>query len=77
MLTLQELKFEHEFWLQVLGDHSRFILESLSPSEKRDVDQAKGFKRIFDELLNEARKMNDIKGMLTFPTLTVKLNKTG
>ncbi|WHY83686.1 DUF2935 domain-containing protein [Siminovitchia fortis] len=34
-------------------------------SGKRDVDQAKGFKRIFDELLNEARKMNDIKGMLT------------
>ncbi|GIN91038.1 hypothetical protein J22TS1_20890 [Siminovitchia terrae] len=64
-VTVQELKFEHEFWLQVLGDHSRFILESLSFVESRDIDQAKEFKRIFDGLLQEARRQNDLKGLVT------------
>jgi hypothetical protein len=60
-LTLAELKFEHEFWLQVLGDHSRFILDSLSPDEVKAIDDAKRFKKIFDELLVEARTLNDIQ----------------
>ena len=59
-LTLKEVKFEHEFWLQVLGDHSRFILDSLSPSEKKDIEIAKRFKKEFDQLLNEARKMSNL-----------------
>ncbi|VEF48236.1 Domain of uncharacterised function (DUF2935) [Bacillus freudenreichii] len=71
-LTLRELKFEHEFWLQVLGDHSRFILESLSPVENRDIDQAKEFKRIFDGLLLEARRLNDIKGMMSLTERVAK-----
>ncbi|HBZ10626.1 MAG TPA: DUF2935 domain-containing protein [Bacillus bacterium] len=63
-LSVQEFKFEHEFWLQVLGDHSRFILESLSSVEKKDIDQSKEFKKVFDELLHEARRLNDIKTMV-------------
>ncbi|MBG9791558.1 hypothetical protein ABD76_03110 [Paenibacillus dendritiformis] len=50
------LLFEHRFWLQILGDHSRFILDALSPREAKDIRQADQFIRRFDELLNQARQ---------------------
>lgn len=48
--------FEHSFWLQILGDHSRFILNALSPTETCFVQQADRFINSFDDLLHEARK---------------------
>lgn len=47
--------FEHRFWLQILGDHCRFILNALAPSETKDIDIAKQFILAFDELLVRAR----------------------
>lgn len=29
--------FEHRFWLQILGDHVRFINDSLAESEKDSI----------------------------------------
>lgn len=29
--------FEHRFWLQVLGDHARFIFDTLSPQETEEI----------------------------------------
>ncbi|MBS4199403.1 DUF2935 domain-containing protein [Bacillus sp. FJAT-49732] len=60
-LTLNELKFEHEFWLQILGDHSRFILDSLAPSETKDIELAQKFKNTFDQLLAQARQLTNIE----------------
>ena len=51
----QAVLFEHRFWLQILGDHSRFILNALTPIEKEDIHQARQFKEIFDQLLEQAR----------------------
>lgn len=48
--------FEHQFWLQILGDHSRFILNSLSPNEKYLIKHAKEFKELFDNLLEVSRE---------------------
>ena len=48
--------FEHNFWLQVLGDHSRFIFNSLSPKETYFIKQASRFINLFDDLLQESRK---------------------
>lgn len=48
--------FEHRFWLQILGDHSRFILNALSPKEKEFVQEANEFICVFDELLERSRK---------------------
>lgn len=45
--------FEHQFWLQVLGDHGRFIRDALSPKEEDEVEKAKMFIVIFDQLLSE------------------------
>ncbi|QGU95895.1 DUF2935 domain-containing protein [Clostridium bovifaecis] len=47
---------EHRFWLQILGDHSRFIFDALSPQEKEKIEKAQQFIVLFDDLLKEARK---------------------
>lgn len=47
--------FEHRFWLQVLGDHARFIFTALSPVEHKDIQDARQFIHLFDNLLAQAR----------------------
>lgn len=47
--------FEHRFWLQILGDHARFIYGALVPSEKQHIQTAQPFIRVFDQLLEHAR----------------------
>lgn len=46
--------FEHRFWLQILGDHARFVLTALSPEEKGEVRRAQNFIDVFDKLLTES-----------------------
>jgi hypothetical protein len=58
-ILTQSTKFEHEFWLQILGDHSRFILDSLSINETNFIREANYFKTIFDQFLVKARSLND------------------
>ncbi|GLC29485.1 DUF2935 domain-containing protein [Clostridium omnivorum] len=54
--SIEELTlFEHHFWLQILGDHSRFILNALSPKEVTFIRQAEAFIDIFDNLLEKSR----------------------
>lgn len=48
--------FEHRFWLQIMGDHGRFIYNSLSPSEKVEIENSLYFINSFDELLDKSRK---------------------
>jgi hypothetical protein len=47
--------WEHRFWLQVLGDHARFLMDNLSPREKKEVRRAEFFIERMDALLNQAR----------------------
>ncbi|WP_078545977.1 DUF2935 domain-containing protein [Litchfieldia alkalitelluris] len=51
----EEAVFELSFWMQILGDHSRFIHDSLSPKEKNKVTTAKNFIEVFDDLLTKSR----------------------
>jgi len=48
--------FEHRFWLQVLGDHARFIKDSLSVDEAVELERAFCFITAFDGLLGRARE---------------------
>lgn len=48
-------KLEHGFWLQILGDHSRFIHDSLAPKEKQDIEAASYFIQTFDRLLSRVK----------------------
>lgn len=51
-------KFEHGFWLQILGDHARFIHDSLSPKEKDSIERANYFIQTFDQLLGRVEVDN-------------------
>jgi hypothetical protein len=52
----REAVFELQFWMQILGDHSRFIYNSLAPSETSYIQQASYFINRFDELLSAVRE---------------------
>lgn len=57
--VLKSASFEHRFWLQILGDHSRFIYEALQPSETKDIKKAANFIKLFDSLLDEAKSLTE------------------
>ena len=63
-LFIESAQFEHRFWLQVLGDHSRFIRDSLYADEREELLRAVSFVKWFDELLEEARRELDERGAL-------------
>ncbi|MGJ9458332.1 DUF2935 domain-containing protein [Oceanobacillus sp. CF4.6] len=56
---LRSAIFEHQFWIQVLGDHSRFIHDSLYPSEKEDIAKATYFVQQFDQLLEQVSSLHE------------------
>lgn len=56
---LKSAIFEHEFWLEVLEDHARFIHDSLYPSERQDIEKASYFIQNFNQLLNKSRSLNE------------------
>lgn len=47
---------ENRFWLQIMGDHARFIFFSLAPTESEYLLTAQQFILIFDELLNDVHE---------------------
>lgn len=59
--SLEEL----HFWLQILGDHSRFIHDSLAPSEEKYVEVANSFKKSFDSLLLNSKKTLDEQSLVS------------
>lgn len=54
-------KFEHGFWLQVLGDHARFLHDSLAPQEIELIQLANYFIQTFDQLLGKVEVENLIE----------------
>jgi hypothetical protein len=55
--------FEHRFWLQIMGDHARFIYRASAPVEKEAIQQAYRFIQGFDQLLGQARGLLDQAGI--------------
>jgi hypothetical protein len=64
----EDALFESRFWMQILGDHSRFIHDSLAPSEKKRIEIANQFKSRFDNLLERVRQ--PLSGNELIQTLT-------
>lgn len=52
----QAALYEHRFWLQILGDHARFIRDSLAPTEVEEIERAATFIQVYDRLLLTARE---------------------
>ncbi|MFG6149754.1 DUF2935 domain-containing protein [Halobacillus sp. B23F22_1] len=51
----ESAEFEHSFWLQILGDHARFIRDSLYPDEREAIQQAKDYVKTFDDYLSRVK----------------------
>lgn len=54
-------RFEHQFWLQILGDHARFIHDSLASQETKEIEIAQRFIETFDHLLASVEHANLIR----------------
>lgn len=50
---------EHRFWLQIMGDHGRFIFFSLAPNEVEYLQRSQDFIIGYDELLKETNKVSN------------------
>ncbi len=50
---MKTARFEHRFWLQILGDHSRFIYDALSPDQTEECERAAHCIHVFDSLLEQ------------------------
>ncbi|MDN3019344.1 DUF2935 domain-containing protein [Paenibacillus sp. BSR1-1] len=68
-------RFEHRFWLQILGDHSRFILEALAPVEKEEIEKAEAFIQTFDMLLGQAKTAEVVQLTANAETEVLKLRE--
>jgi hypothetical protein len=55
-LSNEMILMEHRFWLQIMGDHSRFIFFSLAPNEVEYLQRAQDFIINYDQLLEQSRK---------------------
>ncbi len=62
--NIESTLFEHRFWLQIMGDHSRFIFFSLAPSETEYILLAQEFILLFDKLLEESHHLNSEEELL-------------
>jgi hypothetical protein len=60
----KEALFELHFWLQILGDHGRFIHDSLAPSETESIQTASYFITQFDQLLSASKKSLNEEALL-------------
>lgn len=68
-------RFEHLFWLQILGDHSRFIHESLAPVQKEEIEKAVTFITVFDTLLEHAKSDDPKKIAVVAEAEVIKLRE--
>ena len=71
----KKARFEHRFWLQILGDHSRFIYDTLAPVEKENIKIASQFIQIFDMLLGKANSADISQLAVIAENETIKLRK--
>ncbi|NLW46648.1 MAG: DUF2935 domain-containing protein, partial [Firmicutes bacterium] len=54
------LRFELTFWLQIMGDHARFIRDSLATGSDNLVMITTNFIQLFDKLLDKTKQSNDL-----------------
>jgi hypothetical protein len=65
---------ELRFWLQIMGDHARFIKNSLNPDQNNLVMIAGNFIELFDRLLEKAQQVSSVKEQLLTETTQTTLS---
>ena len=63
---------EQQFWLQVLGDHARFIYHGLAPNESTEIERSHQLIQVFDDLLTRSRQTLPADDLMNINQLTVK-----
>jgi hypothetical protein len=63
---------EQQFWLQVLGDHARFIYHALAPNETTEIERSHQFMQVFDDLLTRSRQSLPADDLMNVNQLTLK-----
>lgn len=66
---------EHQFWLQILGDHSRFIHDALAPEETAEIKVASKFIHVFDTLLVQANSDEIVQLSIKAETEVLRLRE--
>lgn len=66
----QQASNELQFWLQILGDHSRFIHDSLAPGQTDWIDTAAAFIERFDKLLDRSKQTLSEDELLSLVSLS-------
>ncbi|WP_252503827.1 DUF2935 domain-containing protein [Sporosarcina sp. Marseille-Q4943] len=66
----EEAYKELRFWLQILGDHSRFIHDSLAPGQTAWIDTATAFIDRFDKLLDRSKQSLNQTELLSLASLS-------
>lgn len=59
--TLENTLMEHRFWLQIMGDHARFIFFSLYSNETMHLQRSQDFIIGFDKILEQVNNSSDNK----------------
>ena len=66
----QQASNELQFWLQILGDHSRFLHDSLAPGQTAYIDTAAAFIERFDKLLDRSKQNLNETELLSLVSLS-------
>ena len=51
--SFESTLMEHQFWIQIMGDHARFMFFSLSPNEVEHLQRSQDFIISFDNTLEQ------------------------
>ncbi|WP_313238332.1 DUF2935 domain-containing protein [Sporosarcina ureae] len=70
-----DMAFELRFWLQILGDHARFIHDSLAPDEVENIETASYYIQLFDGLLAKVKGDLDTPSLRTVAQDTLKASE--
>lgn len=56
VIDMEPAVFQNRFWLKIMSDHMQFILTSISPKEKKEIDMAQSLFGMLEGLLMRSRE---------------------
>lgn len=60
-MSENHFRFDLIFWLQIMGDHARFIKDSLMPGDNNLVMITVNFMQLFDKMLDKVRQGSELE----------------
>lgn len=73
--TFDMTLMEHRFWLQIMGDHARFLFFSLAPNEVEFLQRSQDFIAGYDQLLDLVDKASNSEELAPISEQALQLNR--